>query len=32
MKNIYVRDKKTMRENMRRPLLLYEILTDYIYR
>jgi len=32
MRNIYVRDKETMRENMRRLLLLYKVLTDHIHR
>ena len=32
MSNTYVKDEKTIRENMRRPLLLYKILTDYTYK
>ena len=32
MKNTYARDEETMRENMRRPLLLHEVLTDHIYK
>jgi len=31
MRSTYVKDEKTIRENMRRPLLLHEALTDHIH-
>ena len=32
MGDTYVKDKETMRENIKRSLLLYKVLTDYTHR